>query len=70
MEALLLSLELAEYVTVNNQELASFISSQLLAYSSDFFSSNESQLTKFQILDFMCQLSMAKYLQDQKFAAQ
>ncbi len=70
IEALLLSLELAEFVTHNNQELASFISSQLLAHSSDFFDSNETQLTKLQLLDFMCQLSMVKYVQDQKFTAQ
>lgn len=46
LDALILSLELAEYVTVSNQELASFISSQLLQHSSDFFEAHGAQLTK------------------------
>ena len=35
--ALLLSIELANYVTQDNLELAGFISSQLLAHSADYF---------------------------------
>jgi hypothetical protein len=67
LAALLLSIELANYVTQDNLELAGFISSQLLAHSADFFQSNESQLTKLQILDFMCQLAIVKYQQNNKY---